>query len=112
LGFKTPHRVNSLFTRIVNEMADTGEIDLISPYPSLQRHNMTSDFKFISLQSLASADSELSTFERIMISGYRAVKSISLSTEEMYGLEAANIEVEKVPIRVGPEAKVRIKRDN
>jgi KUP system potassium uptake protein len=111
LGFKSPHRVNSLFTKIVHEMADSGEINLISPYPSLHRHSMQSDFKFISLHSMASADSEISTFQRFMISGYRAIKSISLSTEEMYGLEAANIEVEKVPITVGPEAKVRIKRE-
>jgi KUP system potassium uptake protein len=39
------------------------------------------------------------------------IKSISLSTKEMYGLEAPNIETEKVPIQVGPLAKVRIKRE-
>ena len=69
------------------------------------------DFKFISIHSWASADSEISTFERFIIAGYRFIKSISLSTEEMYGLEAANIEIEKVPIMVGPLAKVKIKRE-
>jgi hypothetical protein len=29
----------------------------------------------------------------------------------MYGLELANVEVENVPIMVGPPAKVRIKRE-
>jgi KUP system potassium uptake protein len=29
----------------------------------------------------------------------------------MYGLEAANIEIEKVPIQVGPSAKMKIKRE-
>lgn len=112
LGFKTPHRVNSLFNKIIHEMADNGEIDLISPYPSLHKYSMMSDFKFISIHSWASADSELSTFEQFMITSYRFIKAISLSTEEMYGLEAANIEVEKVPIQVGPMAKVRIKRES
>lgn len=111
LGFKTPHRVNILFSKIIHEMADAGEIDLISPYPSLHKYSMMADFKFISLQSWASADSDISTFERLVITGYRAIKSISLSTEEMYGLETANIEVEKVPIQVGPMAKVKIKRE-
>jgi KUP system potassium uptake protein len=111
LGFKTPHRVSGLFNKIVHEMAEAGEIDMISPYPALHRHNMTTDFKFISLHSIASADSELTTFQRFMISWYRAIKSMSLSTEEMYGLEVANLEIEKVPIEVGPEAKVRIKRE-
>ncbi|MFZ6010715.1 MAG: KUP/HAK/KT family potassium transporter, partial [Bacteroidota bacterium] len=111
LGFKTPHRVNSIFNKIIHEMADAGEIDLTSPYPSLHKYSMMADFKFVILHSWASADSEISTFERFIIAGYRLIKSISLSTEEMYGLEAANIEVEKVPIQVGPMTKVKIKRE-
>jgi len=111
LGFKTPHRVNTLFNKIIHEMADSGEIDLTSPYPALHKYSMMSDFKFISIHSWASADSEISSFEEFIITGYRWIKSISLSTEEMYGLEAANIEIEKVPIQVGPAAKVKIKRE-
>lgn len=111
LGFKTPHRVNALFNRIIHEMADSGEIDLTSPYPALHKYSMMADFKFIMLHSWASADSEVSSFERFIIAGYRMIKSISLSTEEMFGLEAANIEIEKVPIQVGPMAKVKIRRE-
>ncbi|HEY0652091.1 MAG TPA: KUP/HAK/KT family potassium transporter [Chryseosolibacter sp.] len=111
LGFKTPHRVNTLFNKIIHEMADAGEIDLISPYNSLHKYSMMADFKFISLHSWASADSEISTFERFVISGYRVIKQLSLSTEAMYGLETANIEIEKVPIMVGPAVKAKIKRE-
>lgn len=111
LGFKTPHRVNALFNRIIHEMADNGEIDLISPYTSLRKYSMSADFKFIMLNSWASANSDISNFERLIITGYRIIKSISLSPEEMYGLEAANIELEKIPIQVGPIAKVKVKRE-
>jgi KUP system potassium uptake protein len=111
LGFKTPHRVNTLFTKIIHEMADAGEINLTSPYNSLHKYSMTADFKFISLHSWASADSEISSFERFVITGYRVIKLFSLSTEAMYGLETANIEIEKVPIMVGPAVKAKIKRE-
>jgi KUP system potassium uptake protein len=111
LGFKTPHRVNALFQKIIHDMADAGEIDLTSPYSSLHKYSMMSDFKFILLHSWASADSEISTFERFIITGYRIIKTFSLPTEEMYGLEAANVEVERVPIQVGPLAKAKIKRE-
>jgi len=111
LGFKTPHRVSTLFNRIIHEMADNAEIDLTSPYPALHKYSMMSDFKFISLHSWASADSEVSSFERFIITGYRIIKSFSLPTEAMYGLEAANIEIERVPIQVGPLAKVKIRRE-
>jgi KUP system potassium uptake protein len=63
------------------------------------------------LHSLASVDSEISSFDNVIIQGYRFIKKHSLSTEEMYGLELANVEVETVPIMVGPAAKVRIKRE-
>lgn len=111
LGFKTPHRVNLMFGKIIHEMADSGEIDLISPYPSLHKYSMMADFKFIILNSWASSDSDISNFDRLIIQGYRAIKTFSISTAELYGLEAANIETEKIPISVGPMAKVRIKRE-
>jgi KUP system potassium uptake protein len=111
LGFKTDHRVNLLFNKIIHEMADSGEIDLVSPYPSLHKYSMMGDFKFVIIHSWASTDSEISTFDRVVIQGYRLLKEHSLSTEELYGIEAANLEIEKVPIQVGPVAKVKIKRE-
>lgn len=111
LGFKADHRVNLLFSRILHDMADNAEIDLVSHYDSLRKHSMPSDFKYIILHSLASVDSEISSFDNLIIQGYRFIKRHSLSTEEMYGLELANVEVEKVPIMVGPVAKVKIKRE-
>ncbi len=111
LGFKSDHRVNLLFNKILHDMAEAAEIDVISHYDSLQKHSMPADFKFIILHSLASVDSEISTFDNLIIQGYRFIKNHSLSTEEMYGLELANVEVERVPIMVGPPAKVRIKRE-
>lgn len=111
LGFKTDHRVNLIFNKIIHEMADAGEIDLTSPYPALHKYSMMADFKFVILHSWASSDSVISNFDRLIIHGYRMLKSASLSTEELYGIEAANLEVEKVPIQVGPQAKIKIKRD-
>jgi KUP system potassium uptake protein len=111
LGFKTDHRVNLLFNKIIHEMADAGEIDLVSPYPSLHKYSMMGDFKFVIIHSWASSDSEISSFDRVIIQGYRLLKEHSLSTEELYGIEAANLEIEKVPIQVGPVAKVKIKRE-
>ena len=111
LGFKSDHRVNLLFNKILHDMAESAEIDLTSHYDSLQKHSLPADFKFIMLHSLASVDREISTFDNFIIQGYRFIKNHSLSTEEMYGLELANVEVERVPIMVGPPAKVRIKRE-
>lgn len=111
LGFKADHRVNLLFNKILHDMAENAEIDLVSHYDSLNKHCMPADFKFIILHSLASVDSEISSFDNLVIQGYRLVKRHSLATEEIYGLELANVETEAVPIMVGPPAKVHIKRE-
>jgi len=111
LGFKMAPRVNLYFTRILKDMADENEIDLLSPYDSLNRFGMRADFKFIILHSWASADSSLTSFDRIMIAGYRWIKSISLPVDEQFGLETANVEVERVPIQLGEVPKVHIKRE-
>lgn len=111
LGFKADHRVNLLFNKILHEMTENAEIDLVSHYDSLRKHSMPADFKFIILHSLASVDSEISSFDNLVIQGYRWIKTWSLSTEEQYGLELANVEVETVPIMVGPQARVKIKRE-
>ena len=111
LGFKADHRVNLLFNKILHEMADNAEIDLVSHYDSLRKHSMPADFKYIILHSLASVDSEVSSFQDLIIQGYSFIKEHSLPTEEQYGLELANVAVENVPIMVGPTAKVRVKRE-
>lgn len=111
LGFKADHRVNLLFNKILHEMADNAEIDLVSHYDSLRKHSMPADFKYIILHSLASVDSEVSSFQNLIMQGYSIIKEHSLPTEEQYGLELANVAVENVPIMVGPAAKIRVKRE-
>ncbi len=111
LGFKADHRVNLLFNKILHDMADNAEIDLVSHYDSLRKHSMPADFKYIILHSLASVDSEISNLDNLIIQGYSFIKGHSLPTEEQYGLELANVAVENVPIMVGPSAKIRVKRD-
>jgi len=112
LGFKAEQRVNLIFTEILRELSEKGEIDLSSPYPSLHKHNLDADFKFIILHTRASVDNEISTFDNIVIQGYRFIKRNSLSAEAQFGLELANVEEETVPIMIGPPAKVRINREN
>lgn len=112
LGFKVPPRINLIFNRILTDLAEENEIDLLSPYEALNRFGMRADFKFVIIHSWASADSSLTTFERIVNTGYKIIKSISLPVEEQFGLEMANVEIEKVPIQIGVPAKAHIRREN
>jgi KUP system potassium uptake protein len=109
-GFKVDHKVNLMFSKIVEEMVKNGEVDELSHYPSLRKYNMPADFKFIILNSRVAIDDALSPFDQFIVKGYRFIKSISLSTAEDFGLELTNVEEETVPIRIAPSTKIELQR--
>lgn len=111
-GFKVAHRVNVMFKELVEQMVATGEVSITSPYPSLAKHNLPADFKFILLHTRVSADTELSPFERWVVRTYRMIKKISLPAYEDFGLELSNVEEEVVPILVGPKAEMKLRRES
>lgn len=109
-GFKVEHKVNVMFRQIVEEMVSAGEVDIVSNYPSLRKHGMYADFKFILIKSRVASDNKLSAWEQIVVKGYRLIKSLSLPTHEDFGLELTNIEYEMVPISVRDAIEIKLER--
>ena len=109
-GFKVEHKVNLMFTKLVEEMVQKGEVDELSHYPSLRQYNMPADFKFIILNSRVAIDDALTPFEQFVVKGYRLIKSISLSTSEDFGLELTNVEEDMVPIRLKGSKAIKLER--
>jgi len=109
-GFKVEHKVNLMFTKIVEELVKGGEVDEVSHYPSLRKHNMPADFKFIILNSRVAIDDAITPFDQFVIKSYRMIKSISLSASEDFGLELTNVEEEMVPIRIRGTKQIKLER--
>lgn len=110
-GFKVQHKVNRMFSTIVRQMQESGEVDDLSHYPSLRKHNLLADFKFILVHSRVSADEIISPFNQLVIRVYRMLKKMSLSTHEDFGLELSNVEIETVPINIGKAADIKLQRE-
>ncbi|MBK7360384.1 MAG: KUP/HAK/KT family potassium transporter [Saprospiraceae bacterium] len=110
-GFKVEHRVNSMFHEIVDQMVASGEVSVKSPYPSIRKHHIDADFKFILLHTRVSADTSLTGFEQWVVRTYRMIKKFSLPAVEDFGLEMSNVEEEIVPILVGPKAAIHLERE-
>lgn len=111
LGFKVEQRINSMFFKIVKDMAANGEVDIKSPYAALRGLDQMGDFKFIITHNRVSVDSELSDLERWIIRSYRLIKRFSLSAVEDFGLETANVQEELIPIYVGTKKEVLLTRE-
>lgn len=102
IGFKVNTRINRFFNHVLSDMVKNREIDLISKYYSLSKHNVPGDFRFIIIDRVLTIDTELNRTERFVMSAYDVVKKFSLSSVNAYGLDTSNVIVEQVPLCIAP----------
>ncbi len=110
LGFRVLPRINLMFRKVVEDMVANKEVIITSRYDSLQRNNAVGDFQFIVMEKFLSPDNELGNFEKLVLKMYFWIKDKSLSEEKGFGLESANVKVEKFPLIIAPVSKLRLKR--
>lgn len=110
LGFRQATSVNKYFREIVTSLAASGEVDIISRYTSLHKHNIAGDFRFVVMKKYLALENELTLFQKLIMHGYFLLKRFSLSEEKGFGLESGNVKVEQVPIIIVPPKDLPLKR--
>jgi len=110
LGFRIQPRVNLMFRKVVQEMVENKELDITSRYPSLSKHNLAADFKFVILEKFLSYDNEFSVQDGFILNSYFAIKHLSLSDHKAFGLDTSDTIVEKLPFVVAPVSSISLKR--
>jgi KUP system potassium uptake protein len=112
LGFKVQPRINLMFRKVVEDLVANKEVNIYSRYESLERTGTVGDFQFIVMEKYLSQDNELPFWERVIMTLYFGLKEISLSEEKGFGLDLANVTVEKFPLIVAPVTILKLKRIN
>ena len=110
LGFRVEPKINLMFRKVVADLVANKEVNITSRYESLERNNVVGDFQFIVLEKYLSQDNELPFLERVIMKLYFWFKEISLSEERGFGLDTANVTVEKFPLIVAPVNSPALKR--
>lgn len=110
LGFRVQPRINLLFRKVVEDLVKNKEVNVVSRYESLEKNNVIGDFQFIVMEKYLSQDNDLPIWERLMMKLHFGLKEISLSEERGFGLDPANVVVEKFPLIVSAVAPLRMKR--
>jgi KUP system potassium uptake protein len=110
LGFRVEPKINLMFRKVVAELVANKEVNITSRYESLERNNVVGDFQFIVMEKYLSQDNELPFLERVVMKLYFWIKAISLSEERGFGLDTANVTVEKFPLIVAPVTTTSLKR--
>ena len=110
LGFRMDHRIQYMFRKVVEEMVQNKEVNVVSRYESLSRNNVVGDFRFIVMEKFLSRDNTLPLWERFIMRGYFMLKKISLSEERGFGLDSSDVTLEKYPIIVSAIPDYNLKR--
>lgn len=103
LGFKVPTKVNSYFTKIVQELTENKEVDLISHYPSLRNYNILSDFRYIDIERVPNDDYDFATWNRMVMNLFFFIRKIGLNDVHYYGLDSTNVSIEVAPLQAKAE---------
>ncbi len=110
LGFRVETRINLMFRKVVEDLVANKEVNVISRYESLANSNTVGDFQFMVMEKYISQDTELPFIERVIMKLHFWLKDFSLSEEKGFGLDPANVTVEKFPLIVGTPPKLKLKR--
>ncbi|NOT49862.1 MAG: KUP/HAK/KT family potassium transporter [Chitinophagaceae bacterium] len=110
LGFRMEPRINLMFRKVVEDLVANKEVNIISRYESLASSNTVGDFQFIVMEKYLSQDNELPFIERVIMKFHFWLKEHSLSEEKGFGLDAANVTIEKFPLIVAPVTNLKLKR--
>ncbi|HXB92083.1 MAG TPA: KUP/HAK/KT family potassium transporter [Puia sp.] len=110
LGFRVQPRVGMMFRKVVTEMICNKELDVVSRFPSLKKHNIAEDFRFVILEKFLSYDNEFSVRDGFILNTYFSMKKIALAEEKAFGLDTSETIVEKLPLVVAPASKINLQR--
>lgn len=105
LGFRVEPRINVLFHKVISTLAEKGEFDNISQYPSLRRHNVPTDFKYVVINRVQTYDFDFPPFEQFIMDIYEFFRRFGISDIKQFGLDTSNVEVEKVPMKIMPDSE-------
>ncbi|MGE5419432.1 MAG: KUP/HAK/KT family potassium transporter [Chloroflexota bacterium] len=110
IGFKVEPKINLYFREVLEDLVSSGQVTLESSFPSLKKHAVPADFKFVLIDRVMPRDYKLSTTENATLSLHNLSRLVGISDIKALQLDASNTIEEKVPITIDQPVEVKIKR--
>ena len=110
LGFRVEQRMNLFLRKVISRMVEDGEVNIQTRYHTSHDEVLTGDFRFVIIQEFLSHENDLPLFEQIVLSIYLAVKSLTASPQNWFGLDSDSVVIEKAPLVIRPVRKLMMKR--
>ena len=112
IGFRIEPRVSLYLRQIVEDLVASGELDLVSTYPSLRANGIAGDFRFIIIHHIYYPEGSSDRRQNFIMGLYSIIRHIGVNEPKALGLDTSVVVVERVPLIVYDRARhlQRIKR--
>jgi len=110
IGFKISPKINVFFRKVIDDMINSKEVEIISSFPSLRKHKISGDFKFVLIDRIHTQDLDLRFMDRLIMNLYEIINKISIPESRSFGLDTSVVIDEKVPLRTKPGSRVVLHR--
>lgn len=97
-GFKQGVHMDKFIHLICKEMEETGQVDLLSRYPSLRERNIEGDFRFVVVERIA-RNLALTPVKKSILLLYYLIKRCSTSDTQILDLDPSIVTLEYVPLK-------------
>lgn len=110
LGYRVQPKITVYLRQIVEDLVNEGVLDLKSRYPSLRKHDITGEFRFVIIHRVFSKASSYKKFESIILHFHDIIAKYFISDSNALGLDLCNVVEEKAPLILTSGTPRRIKR--
>ncbi|WP_304962707.1 KUP/HAK/KT family potassium transporter, partial [uncultured Muribaculum sp.] len=110
IGFKVRPQVSVYLRQIVEDLVADNQLNLTSTYPSMMRHSIPGDFRFVIIQRVFSQSSNCKPSERRIMAIYELLRHITITADKALGLDTSTVTVEQVPLIINNRPNRRITR--
>lgn len=110
VGFRMQPQLNLYFRRVISDLIASKELSLKSSYPSLNKHGIDGDFKFIIIHRIHNSDQGFSLKDKFVMNFYTFITHLGISDIRAYGLDTSNVQIEMVPLVINQKYENHMKR--
>lgn len=110
IGFKVEPKINLYFREVLEDLMGSGQIKLESNYPSMRKHSIPADFKYVLIDRVMPRDYKLSTLENLILALHSISRRVGISDIKALQLDSSSTIEEQVPITIDQPLTSRIRR--
>ena len=110
LGFKIERKINLYFRQVIEDMVSKGDFSLQSPFESMRKYNISSNFLFVNLDRILTLDNKIPKGEGFIMNLHNIIRKISDNDVKSLGLDTSSVYEEKIPILIYQPETVRIRK--